>query len=59
MNRPARFTIANLRRAVKVAGEADLVVEIATNGTIRIVKPTEPLPKPKQPAVEPEDEIVL
>lgn len=40
MNRPARFTVADLRRATRAAEKAgpDWAVEIDPDGTIRIVR---------------------
>lgn len=35
--RPARFTEADLTRALKVAREAGMTVEVLRDGTIRIV----------------------
>ena len=35
--RPARFTEADLRRATKIAKERGMEVEIAPDGTIRLV----------------------
>jgi hypothetical protein len=38
--RPARFTEADVRRAAKVAKQLGLAVEIAPDGTIRLVPET-------------------
>ena len=48
--RPARFTEADLRRAMKVAAEAGKTVDILPDGTLRIVpmppgEPCEGAPK--------------
>lgn len=60
MNRPARFTLADVRRALKAAkahGQT-YAVEIAPDGTIRIV-PQPDGPRGGLPAVEPKDEFVF
>ena len=60
MNRPARFTVADLRRATKAAEQAgaDWAVDILPDGTIRLVrKGPERVTAP--PSVETYDEIVL
>ena len=43
MNRPARFTTADLRRALRAAEQSgpDYAVEVAPDGTIRIVRHAE------------------
>ena len=60
MNRPARFTVADLRRATKAAEQAgpEWAVEIDPDGRIRIVRLREP-PATAPAAVEPDEEIVL
>jgi hypothetical protein len=60
MNRPARFTVADLRRALKAAQHSgpEYAVEIAVDGTIRIVRTAAP-GKPRPISIEAEDEIVL
>ena len=60
MNRPARFTVADLRRAQKVADEAgaDWAVEIDPDGKIRIVRLREKPITASEP-VEPDEDIVL
>ena len=57
VNRPARFTVADLRRAVKAAEASGptWTVEIDTDGTIRLVRrPTGAPMREKEP-----EEIVL
>jgi hypothetical protein len=60
MNRPARFTKADLRRARQIVEEAgpDWAVEIAPDGTIRIVKLRLPQITAPDP-VEDYDDVVL
>ena len=60
MNRPARFTIADLRRALRAAEQAgaDYAVEIAPDGTIRIVRHGKPGANPLH-SVGQSEEIVL
>ena len=61
MNRPARFTVADLRRATKAAEQSgpDWAVEIDCDGTIRIVRRHDAKPNGRSTRVEPQDEIVL
>jgi hypothetical protein len=58
MNRPARFTVADLRRATKVAEQTGRDVEIAPDGTIRIVRRPERAITAPEP-VEEEREFVI
>ncbi len=60
MNRPARFTVADLRRALRAAEQAgpDYAVEVAPDGTIRIVR-TPGTKTSRWTSVEPEQDIVL
>lgn len=53
-NRPARFTIADLRRATKAAEQSgpDWAVEIAPDGTIRLVRGPRSGPLPEPPKQE-------
>ena len=54
--RPARFTEADIRRAAKVAKQLCLAVEIAPDGTIRLVPAAV---TNSSMAAPPEREIVL
>ena len=60
MNRPARFTVADLRRALRAADSSgrDFAVEITPDGTIRIVRNPGAGTDGRRP-IEPQDEIVL
>jgi hypothetical protein len=54
--RPARVTEADIHRAAKVAKRVGMAVEIATDGTIRLVPISE---KEQEQKVELDREIVL
>jgi hypothetical protein len=60
LNRPARFTVADLRRAIKAAERSgpDWAVEIAPDGTIRIVRLRLPPITAPEP-VEDRERVVL
>ena len=58
MNRPARFTEADLRRAVKVAEQSGRDVEVAPDGTIRIVRAADAAAGKKVQAVEPREIVI-
>ncbi|MGI4766084.1 MAG: hypothetical protein ACRYGP_13660 [Janthinobacterium lividum] len=60
MNRPARFTVADLRRATKAAEQAgpNWAVEIDTDGTIRIVRKPD-LKGAARRQLEPVEEVVF
>lgn len=60
MNRPARFTTADLRRALRAAEQTgpDYAVEVLKDGTIRIIRGDGRKERPR-PSVEKTEEIVL
>ncbi len=60
MNRPAKVTQAEIARAVRVAKGAGMYVEIAPDGTIRIIPfvPNDPKPLRKGTFRE-HEEIIL
>ena len=61
MNRPARCTTADIRRALRAVEQTGpgYAVEVLPDGTIRIVKSETPSASVRKRPIEPVPEIVL